>query len=289
MSESAPASTHDKRMADDLVGIVHHLDQVMADSAYLGLDETWGVGLWTPVKRANGGRLTQYQRMCNQAIQLVRNAVERVIGDMKMTVGALSHNIRDSNSGNLVNHLWTFAAALHNLRIWNSAHEETDFGQALEYVTTTVTDQMERFEARGENDDEEEPPLSDDEDRPSLPTIAARVRAVTARNYFHQRNQQVEDDPDFDAGDDLEEGAPLSSPHTPMPNQSPVEPDRSPSPSRSIASVTPSQASTSSDGSQRGRRKKRGRSRGAKRSRNSQSPKSEEEETLSPPAKKRRH
>ncbi len=40
-------------MADDFADIVNQLDRVMADSAYVGLNETWTVGVWTPVKRTN--------------------------------------------------------------------------------------------------------------------------------------------------------------------------------------------------------------------------------------------
>ncbi len=46
--------------------------------------------------------LSRYDTLCNQAIQMVRNVVEQVIGEMKLTVSALSRNIRDDNAPSLV-------------------------------------------------------------------------------------------------------------------------------------------------------------------------------------------
>ena len=97
---------------------------------------------------------------------------------MKNTVGALSYNIRDAEAESLVNHLWYFAAALHNLKVWDSQeHETTVFASVVEPIFTLAQAMV---EAREEEDDDEH----DNEERrlPDVVTMAARVRAANARN-----------------------------------------------------------------------------------------------------------
>lgn len=112
ISNTVPASMHDKRMADDMIDDVDEEDQGMGDAAYIGLDMTWGIAIWTPRTKPRNGSLSKYESICNGILQAVRNEVEHVIGDMKNTMGALSYNIRDAEAESLVNHLWYFAAAL---------------------------------------------------------------------------------------------------------------------------------------------------------------------------------
>ncbi len=188
VSNTVPASCHDKRMADDMAEDVDEQDQAMGDAGYIGLDVTWGIGVWTPRTRPRNGSLSRYESTCNGILQAVRNAVEHVIGDMKNTVGALSYNVRDADAESFVNSLWYFASALHNFKIWDAeTHEETIFATAVEPVFTLTEAMISAMEEEEEEEDGAERRL------PSVTTMAARVRAANARRRRHEHEHDNDD------------------------------------------------------------------------------------------------
>lgn len=106
-------------------------DVCMGDLGYLGLDWYWGIPLVTQHKKPRGRQLTRRQALENEYLQVVRSLIERIIGEMKLTVFALSSNVREVDALETINLLWKFAAGVHNFKLANSISPQ-DYGVAMQ-------------------------------------------------------------------------------------------------------------------------------------------------------------